>query len=73
MVWKKAAAKIYADRWEYLHSFTCMHAAGYGLEPELMHLQSDIDEATQNGLMDIIAKISILDIIAEYENPDAVL
>ena len=50
-----------------------MHAAGYGLEPELMHLQSDIDEATQNGLMDIIAKISILDIIAESENPDAVL
>ena len=71
VVWKKSAARIHADRWEYLHSF--MHSAGYGLDPEFMHLQSEIDVATQNGLMDIIEKISIRDIIAESEDPKAML
>ena len=69
--WKDKAKKIHEERWEYLHSF--MHAAGYGLDPEFMHLQGDIDEATQNGLFDLIEKISIRDVIAEADNPEAVL
>ena len=69
--WKAAAAKIHADRWEYLHSF--MHAAGYALDPEFIEMQADIDEATQTGLFDLIEKISIRDVIAAADNPDAVL
>ena len=38
--WKSAAAKIYAVRWEYLHSE--MHAAGYALDPEFMTMASGI-------------------------------
>ena len=35
--------------------------------------QADLDEATQNGLFDLIEKISILAVISEAEDPDAVV
>lgn len=69
--WKDKAAKIHADRWEYLHSF--MHAAGYGFDPEFIEMQDEIDEATQNGLFDIIEKICIRDALAEADDHDAMV
>ena len=39
--WKSAAAKIYAVRWEYLHSE--LNAAGYALDPEFMTTSSGMD------------------------------
>eukprot|EP00966_Prymnesium_polylepis_P100856 2335863-Prymnesium_polylepis.2 len=64
--WKKEAAKVHADRWEYLHSE--FHAAGYGLDPEFMEMAGDMDEATQNGLMNITEKICLRDVLAEAED-----
>ena len=54
--WKAKAVKIHAERWEYLHSE--MHAAGYALDPEFIKLAKDVDEATQNGLTNVIEKVS---------------
>ena len=70
-IWKAEAAAVHEKRWEYLHSF--MHAAGYALDPEFMDTQGDIDEATQNGLFDIIEKMSIRDAIAESDDSKRVL
>ena len=56
-------------RWEYLHSE--MHAAGYGLDPELMQMASDMDEATQQGLISIIEKVCLLEAKIEAEKSSA--
>jgi hypothetical protein len=64
--WKKEAAKVHAERWEYLHSE--FHAAGYALDPEFMEMAADTDEATQNGLMNVIEKICLRDVLDEAEN-----
>ena len=64
--WKDKAEKIHADRWEYLHSE--MHAAGYALDPEFMSMASDMDEATQSGLIAIIEKVSLRDEMAAAQS-----
>ena len=66
--WKEEAAKMHAERWEYLHSE--FHAAGYALDPEFMEMANDVDEATQNGLINVIEKICYRDVLAEAENPN---
>eukprot|EP00966_Prymnesium_polylepis_P310601 7176141-Prymnesium_polylepis.1 len=38
-----------------------MHAAGYALDPEFMQMSSDMDTTTQNGLISIIEKMSMLE------------
>ena len=63
--WKDKAAKIHSDRWEYVHSE--FHAAGYALDPEFMEM-SDLDEATQNGLINVIEKICYRDVLAEADD-----
>jgi hypothetical protein len=64
--WKEKAAKIHADRWEHLHSE--MHSAGYALDPEFMQHASDMDEATQNGIISIrVEKFSLLEEKIEAE------
>ena len=65
--WKAKAAKIHSDRWEYLHSE--MHAAGYALDPEFMQTAGEIDQATHNGLTNVIEKVCLRDVIAESVNP----
>ena len=57
--WKDKAVAIHEKRWEYLHSE--MHAAGYALDPEFMSMASDMDQATQDGLISIIEKICLLE------------
>ena len=69
--WKAEAAKIHEERWEYLHSD--MHTAGYALDPEFMEMQGDMDESTQNGLMNIIEKICLRDEISKAADPDALM
>jgi hypothetical protein len=64
--WKHKAEKIHGDRWEYLHSE--MHAAGYALDPEFMSMASDMDEATQAGLIAIIEKVCLRDEMAAAAN-----
>ena len=64
--WKAKAVKIHAERWEYLHSE--MHAAGYALDPEFIKLAKDVDEATQNGLTNVIEKVCLRDVITESVN-----
>jgi hypothetical protein len=60
--WKTKASKIHTERWEYLHSD--MHAAGYALDPEFMSMASDMDEATQSGVISIIEKLCLRDEMA---------
>ena len=67
--WKDTAATIHSARWEYLHSV--MHAAGYALDPEFMMMQSSMDEATQEGLMTVVERISLRDEIEASANPTA--
>ena len=69
--WKAEAAKIHAERWEYLHSD--MHAAGYALDPEFMEMTDDMDESTQNGLMNVIEKICLRDEIGKAADPAALI
>jgi hypothetical protein len=66
--WKDKAAKVHSERWEYLHSE--FHAAGYAMDPEFQHLAKDMDEATQNGLINVVEKICYRDVLAEAEDPN---
>ena len=63
----KATTEGFNARWEYLHS--PMHAAGMSLDPECMERASDFDEATQEGVMLIIERLSLKDVIFESANP----
>lgn len=58
--WLAQAAKYHADRWEYLHS--PMHAAAYSLDPEFLSTVGDRDQATQDGLLQVIERICLRDI-----------
>ena len=44
------------------------HAAGYALDPEFIEMADDMDQATQNGLMNVIEKICYRDVLDEAEN-----
>eukprot|EP00966_Prymnesium_polylepis_P086054 1991594-Prymnesium_polylepis.1 len=67
VTWKAQAEKIHASRWEYLHS--PMHAAGYALDPEFMSTEGETDAATQEGLMTVIERLMLRDVIAAAEQP----
>lgn len=60
---KEQAAKIHATRWEYLHSY--MHAAGYALNPEYVATAGDHDAATQEGLIKVVERLCLRDVLAE--------
>ena len=59
--WKEKAKECHEKRWEYLHS--PMHAAGMALDPEFMERAADFDESTQEGLMTVVERLSLLDVI----------
>lgn len=59
--WIGDVEKIYAERWEYLHSD--FHAAAYALDPEFLEYTNDLDEATQEGLLRVLEKLSLRDAI----------
>ena len=67
--WKEKAKECHEKRWEYLHS--PMHAAGMALDPEFMERAADFDESTQEGLMTVVERLSLLDVIFESANPAA--
>ena len=55
--WRPKLLTIHADRWEYLHSD--MHAAAYALDPEFMTTAGKLDGPTQEGLMNVLSKLSL--------------
>lgn len=61
--WAKAASKIHADRWEYIHSD--FHAAGYALDPEFLETVGDLDAATQDGLLNVIERLCLREAMLE--------
>ena len=63
----KPTTEGFNARWEYLHS--PFHAAGMALDPEFMARASDFDDATQEGVMLIIERLSLKDVIFESANP----
>ena len=67
--WRPKLLKIHEDRWEYLHSD--MHAAAYALDPEFMTTAGKLDGPTQQGLMNVISKLSLRDAILAAEDPEA--
>lgn len=60
--WLRHAAKCHADRWEYLHSD--MHSAAYALDPEFLGTVGDRDDATQQGLLNVIERVCLRDELA---------
>lgn len=69
--WKEHARKSFDDRWEYLHSF--MHGAGYAVDPEFMHVQSERDEAVQNGIMEVIERLCLRKVMLEAPDPQVAM
>lgn len=69
--WKKRAAEIHAERWEYLHSE--MHAAAYALDPEFLDTCGDHDSATQSGLLDVTEKVCLRDEIAAQPDVESAM
>ena len=67
--WQPKLLQIHADRWEYLHSD--MHAAAYALDPEFIATAGKLDGPTQEGLMNVISKLSLRDALLAAEDPDA--
>lgn len=55
--WAPQAAAVHAARWEYLHGV--MHAAAYALDPEYIWVQGDWDEATQEGFVIVVERLSL--------------
>ena len=60
---RRPAAKLIETRWEYLHSF--MHGAGYALDAEFIENTNGWDEATMNGVMEMIERLCLRDSIIE--------
>ncbi|KAL3925898.1 MAG: hypothetical protein SGPRY_003542 [Prymnesium sp.] len=61
------AARLIEERWEYLHSF--MHGAAYAFDPNFFDNRNNWDEATTNGVMDLIERITARDMIQESPDP----
>ena len=59
--WAPAMAKIHADRWEYLHSD--FHAAAYALDPEFLETVGELDQATQEGVLNVLERMCLRDVI----------
>eukprot|EP00965_Chrysotila_dentata_P100979 3335903-Pleurochrysis_carterae.AAC.1 len=61
--WKDAAYKIHTERWEYLHF--PFHAAGYALDPEFLDTDGDTDKFTQDGLITVVERKCLADVLLE--------
>jgi hypothetical protein len=60
--WAPAMSKIHSERWEYLHS--PFHAAAYALDPEFLATVGELDEACQDGVLLVIERMCLRDVIA---------
>lgn len=65
--WASKAAKLVNDRWEYMHSY--MHGAGYAFDPEFFDHRQDWDAAVNNGVMELIERVCLRDVIASSADP----
>lgn len=61
--WVKQVEAIHAAQWEYLHSY--MHAAAYALDPEFLNTEGGFDSATQEGLLKVVERICLRDVMSE--------
>lgn len=59
------ALKIHQSRWEYLHSD--FHAAAYALDPEFLDTNGDLDSATQDGVMAVLERLSLREVMLEAQ------
>lgn len=67
--WIAEAESIHSRRWEYLHSD--FHAAAYALDPEFIGVADDLDDATQQGLLNVLEKLSLRDAILSSSDPES--
>lgn len=65
--WIDRVAEIHSDRWEYLHSE--FHAAAYALDPEFLSTAGEHDAPTQAGLLAVIERVCMRDVIASQADP----
>jgi len=65
--WASTMAQKHASRWEYLHS--PFHAAAYALDPEYMETVGELDAATQEGLMTVLERMALRDVIMLSADP----
>jgi len=70
VAWASKASEFHADRWEYLHGR--MHAAGYALDPEFLYNGDGgaLDQATMEGVMEVIERLSLRSVIQSATDPD---
>ena len=66
--WVVTMAEKHAYRWEYLHS--PFHAAGYALDPEFLETVGELDSATQEGLMTVLERMALRDVIMGAADPE---
>ena len=69
--WAVTMAEKHAYRWEYLHS--PFHAAGYALDPEFLETVGELDSATQEGLMTVLERMALRDVIMGAADPEAAM
>ena len=69
--WASVMAEKHADRWEYLHS--PFHAAAYALDPEFCETVGELDAATQEGLMTVLERMCLRDVIMSAPDPEAAI
>lgn len=69
ITWIQQAMGKHAERWEYLHGV--MHAAGYALDPEYLYSGDGeaLDHATMQGLLTVVARLSLRSVIKQAVNP----
>lgn len=65
--WADEAADLVEERWEYLHSF--MHGAGYAFDPEFFDHRQSWDEAITNGVLEMIERICLRDMMLQADDP----
>ena len=66
--WAPQMMEKHATRWEYLHS--PFHAAAYALDPEFLATVGELDGPTQDGLMTVIERMCLRDVMMSLPDPE---
>ena len=69
--WASTMEQKHADRWEYIHS--PFHSAAYALDPEFSETVGELDAATQEGLMVVLERMVLRDVIMSSPDPEAAM
>ena len=64
--WKEKAKECHEKRWDLgVPPLANARSGRMALDPEFMERAADFDESTQEGLMTVVERLSLLDVIFE--------